>query len=287
MESRMSSPVRKLLFGTAGVPDSSPQTSTLSALQHLVELRLDCLEMEFVRGVKIGSDTAAKIKAKAAALGIRLSAHAPYYVNLNSEEPGKRMQSQDHLLRAARAAEQAGAACVVFHAGYYGSSAPEKAYEVIMKELGQVLSALRAERNPAILRIETMGKRSQFGSLDEVLSLCKEVEGLAPCLDFSHLHSREGKANSYLDFHRILKKVEKRLGRSALKNVHIHISGIEYNPKGEIKHLNLTDSDFRYDEWLQALKDLEVEGRVICESPGRETDAAMLKKLYESYLLQS
>ena len=53
MESRMSSAVRKLLFGTAGVPDSSPQTSTLSALQHLRDLRLDCLEMEFVRGVKI------------------------------------------------------------------------------------------------------------------------------------------------------------------------------------------------------------------------------------------
>jgi len=283
----MPSVVRKLLFGTAGVPDSSPHASTLSALQHLHELKLDCLEMEFVRGVKIGSDTAAKIKAKAMALGLRLSAHAPYYVNLNSDEPGKRMQSQDHLLRAARAAEQAGASCVVFHAGYYGLSTPEKTFEVIKKELAQVLSALRSERNPVVLRIETMGKRSQFGSLDEVISLCQEVDGLAPCLDFSHLHSREGKANTYLDFHRILKKVEKRLGRKALKTVHIHISGIEYNPKGEVKHLNLPDSDFRYDEWLQALKDLEVEGRVVCESPGRETDAAMLKKLYESYVLKS
>ena len=275
-----------LLFGTAGVPDSSPQTSTLSALQHLYDLKLDCLEMEFVRGVKIGSDTAAKIKAKSAALGIRLSAHAPYYVNLNSVEPGKRLQSQDHLLRAARAAEQAGADSVVFHAGYYGPHTSEQTYAAIKKELAQVLSSLRSERNPVVLRIETMGKRSQFGSLDEVISLCRELEGLAPCLDFSHLHSREGKANTYLDFLRILRKVEKRLGRTALKDVHIHISGIDYNPKGEIKHLNLPDSDFRYDEWLQALNDAGVEGRVVCESPSRETDAAMLKKLYASYLLK-
>jgi len=287
MEIRMPSAVKPLLFGTAGVPDSSPQTSTLSALQHLHELKLDCLEMEFVRGVKIGSDTAGKIRARAEALGIRLSAHAPYYVNLNSVEPGKRMQSQDHLLRSARAAQQAGADSVVFHAGYYGLTPPDKTFDAVKKELAEVLSALRSERNPVTLRIETMGKRSQFGSLDEVIRLCQEVDWLAPCLDFSHLHAREGKANTYLDFHRILKKVEKRLGKSALKTVHIHISGIEYSPKGEVKHLNLPDSDFHYDEWLQALKDVGVEGRVVCESPSRETDAAMLKKLYTSYLLKS
>lgn len=243
--------------------------------------------MEFVRGVKIGNDTAAKIREKAVALNIRLSVHAPYYVNLNSPEQGNRLQSHDHLLRSARMANLCGAKCVVFHSGYYGASTPEQSYSVIKKELQQVLSALKSERNPVILRIETMGKKSQFGSLEEVLSLCQDVENLEPCLDFSHIYAREGKANSYLDFHRILRKVEKRLGRNALKNIHIHISGIDYNQKGEIKHLNLEESDFHYDEWVEALKDAEVEGMVICESPGRETDAVMLKQLYRSYKLKS
>jgi deoxyribonuclease-4 len=180
-----------------------------------------------------------------------------------------------------------GAKCVVFHSGYYGASTAEQTFNVIKRELREVLSVLKSERSPVILRIETMGKKSQFGSLDEVLSLCQELEGLAPCLDFSHIYAREGKANSYLDFYRILKKVEKRLGRSAVKNIHIHISGIDYNQKGEVKHLNLEESDFHYDEWVEALKDLEVEGMVICESPGRETDARMLKELYRSYKLKS
>jgi deoxyribonuclease-4 len=287
MERRMTSTAKKLLFGTAGIPDSAPQTSSLSALSHIHELDLDCLEVEFVRGVKIGNDTAAKIREKAMALDIRLSVHAPYYVNLNSPEQGNRLQSHDHLLRSARMGHLCGAKCVVFHSGYYGASTPEQTYNVIKKELREVLSVLKSERNPVILRIETMGKRSQFGSLDEVLSLCQEVESLEPCLDFSHIYAREGKANSYLDFHRILKKVEKRLGRSALKNIHIHISGIDYNQKGEVKHLNLEESDFHYDEWVEALKDLEVEGMVICESPGRETDARMLKELYRFYKLKS
>ncbi|MCX6577260.1 MAG: TIM barrel protein [Candidatus Aminicenantes bacterium] len=283
----MTSTAKKLLFGTAGIPDSAPQTSSLSALSHIHELDLDCLEVEFVRGVKIGNDTAAKIREKAMALDIRLSVHAPYYVNLNSPEQGNRLQSHDHLLRSARMGHLCGAKCVVFHSGYYGASTPEQTYNVIKKELREVLSVLKSERNPVILRIETMGKRSQFGSLDEVLSLCQEVESLEPCLDFSHIYAREGKANSYLDFYRILKKVEKRLGRSALENIHIHISGIDFNQKGEVKHLNLEESDFHYDEWVEALKDLEVEGMVICESPGRETDARMLKELYRFYKLKS
>ena len=74
----------------------------------------------------------------------------------------------------------------------------------------------------------------------------------------------------------------RKLGTAALKNAHIHIAGIHYNHTGEIKHLNLDEADFRYDEWLQALRDLGVEGLVICESPNLEADALMLKKLYRA-----
>jgi len=74
----------------------------------------------------------------------------------------------------------------------------------------------------------------------------------------------------------------KKLGETALKRMHIHVSGVEYNAKGEMKHLNLDESDFRYDDWVQALKDAGVEGTVICESPIQERDALILKSLYLS-----
>ncbi len=278
---------RGLFFGTAGVPDSTPQTSTLAALAHLKSLGLDALEMEFVHGVKIGAETAEKVRRRADELGLRLSAHAPYYVNLNSREMGTRLQSREHLLRSARAAALCGCRSLVFHAAYYADSSPEQTAEVLRTSLREILSVLKAERNPVTLRIETMGKRSQFGSLDEVIGLCRDVEGLAPCLDFSHLHAREGKANGYVDFQRILRKIEKRLGRAALRDIHVHLSGIAYGDKGEIKHLNLADSDFRYGEWIAAVNDLNAEGLVICESPAREHDAAILKRLYEMKRLKS
>jgi len=283
----MTSAFRKLLFGTAGVPLSTPASSTLAAIEHVHKLGLDCLEVEFVRGVKMGNDTAGEIGQRAAGLGVRLSVHAPYYVNLNSAEEGKKLSSQERLIASARLARILGAKSLVFHSGYYGPDSPEHTYLSIKTALQNVISVLRSERNSVTLRIETMGKRSQFGSLDEVLALCREVDGLLPCLDFSHLHAREGGANSYRHFVRIFQKVEKRLGRTALENVHIHISGVLYSDKGEIRHLDLERSDFRFDDWLQALRDLGVAGTVICESPNLEGDALMLKNLYNSYRMKS
>jgi len=273
---------RGLHFGTAGVPLSSADDSSLAAIERIKALGLDCLEIEFVKGVKMGFDTARKVREKAAALGVRLSVHAPYFINLNSEDPGKRLQSQERLLNTARVGAACGAASVVFHAAFYGKDSAEKTYEAVKRELGAVQSIVRTERLAVTLRVETMGKRSQFGSLDEVLTLCRDVAGLQPCLDFSHLYAREGRINSYTDFHRVLSKVARKLGPRALRNVHIHIAGIHYGDKGEIKHLNLEETDFRYDEWLQALRDLGVEGMVICESPNLEEDALMLKKLYRA-----
>ena len=276
----MTSVSKNLLFGTAGVPQSTSPHSTLAAVQEISRLGLDCLEIEFVWGVKMGSDLCQKIKEKAKELRVALSVHAPYFVNLNSAEEGKRLSSQERLLSSARMAEKCGAKSVVFHCGYYGKSNPETTYETIRKGLQDILSILKSEKNPAVLRPETMGKKSQFGSLEEILFLCRDLDGMLPCIDFSHIHAREGKVNSYDEFFRVLKKIEKKLGNGAIKNMHIHISGVAYSGKGEIKHLILNESDFRYEEWIQALKDYGVEGRVICESPNQEQDALMLKKLY-------
>jgi len=282
----MSLPARGILFGTAGIPRSTATPSTLAGIECVSELGLDCLEIEFVRGVKMGGESALKIRETAAARNIRLSVHAPYYINLNSADLGKRLSSHEYLLSSARLAELCGARSVVFHAGYYGKDLPEQAVVHVKKELEEIVSRLRSQKIAVTLRVETMGKVSQFGTFDEVLVLCREVQGVLPCLDFSHLYSREGKANSYREFQRIFNKVRKKLGTEALKNLHIHLSGVDFNTKGEMKHLDLRESDFHYGDWVRALKDSGAEGMVVCESPNRELDALMLKNLYLSQSLK-
>jgi len=76
--------------------------------------------------------------------------------------------------------------------------------------------------------------------------------------------------------------VEAKLGRQALDNMHIHVSGIAYGKSGEAKHLNLRESDFNYVEFIQALSDYNVKGLVINESPNLEEDALLLQQTYRA-----
>jgi len=52
--------------------------------------------------------------------------------------------------------------------------------------------------------------------------------------------------------------------------------------KGEREHLNLEESDMNWRELLKALKDFEVDGILVCESPNLEEDALMLKNFWQA-----
>jgi len=272
----------ELLFGSAGVPRSVKNRSTDRGIRRIAELGLGCMELEFVRGVKMGESAARNIGQLAKEKGIALSSHGPYFINLNAREAEKRTASQERLLDTVRIASLCEARTVVFHAAYYMGAPPDEAYSVVKKNLQDIMHKLKFEQNQVWVRPEVAGKISQFGTLEEVLSLSNEIEGVAPCIDFAHWHARTGKFNSYAEFASILEQIESQLGRAALDNMHIHVSGIAYGAKGEIKHLNLKESDFDYVSLVKSLKDFNVNGLVISESPNLEGDALLLQRTYNS-----
>ena len=276
--------MERLLFGTAGTPQSTKTPSTIDGIKRIAELGLGCMEIEFVRGVRMGEQSARQVAETATRVGVQLSAHAPYFINLNAREPEKIRASQGRLLQTARIASLCGAKSIVFHAAFYLGDPPEKAYGAVKKYLAETLNQLKQENNRVWIRPEVMGKPSQFGTVEEILNLCTELEGLAPCIDFSHWHARTGLFNSYQEFASILLRIKERLGRAALNDLHIHLSGIAYGEKGERKHLNLKESDLQYVELLKALRDYEVKGLVICESPNLEDDALLLQETYNTLL---
>ena len=269
------------LFGTGGIPHSARAKTTIDGIERIAELGLGCMEIEFVQGVKMGGAGARLVAETAAREGVKLSAHAPYFINFNAHEPEKIRASQDRVLQTARIAALCGAESVTFHAAFYLGDPPEKAYTTVKKYLAETLNQLKRENNRVWIRPEVVGKLSQFGSLEEILNLSTEIEGLAPCIDFAHWHARSGGFNSYPEFTSILLQVKERLGRAALDDMHIHVSGITYGKKGEIKHLDLKESDFQYIELLKALNDYDASGIVICESPNLEEDALLLQATYK------
>ena len=272
----------KLLFGTGGTPHSSRSESTADGIERIAELGLGCMEVEFVYGANMTQTMARKVGETARNLDVKLSAHGPYYINLNAHEEEKLIASRKRLMQTARIASTIGARSVIFHPAFYLKDPPDEVYDRVKKELEDIVSAMRGEGISVTLRTETTGKASQFGSLEEVLRLSAEIDGVAPCIDFAHLHAREGKSNSYAEFKAILKQINDKLGRGALNDMHIHLSGIKYSAKGELSHLDLKDSDMNYVELLKAWKEFDIKGLVICESPSLEADALIMQKDYES-----
>jgi len=276
-----SSKAGELLFGTGGVPLSAESRSTEAGIERIAELGLGCMEVEFVQGVKMRPEVAVSVGELAARKNVVLTAHGPYYINLNAVEQQKVHMSKERILQTARIAALFGARSITFHAAFYLKSTPAETYAVVKKQMQEVMNTLRKEGNQVMISPEVTGKPSQFGTLEEVLKLSIEIEGVAPCIDFSHWHARTGKANSYQEFSHILDQVEKKLGRPGLDNMHIHLSGIAYGKKGEIRHLMLSDSDLRYAGLLRAMKERKAKGVVICESaPYLEQDALLLQQTY-------
>ena len=273
----------KLNFLTAGIPLKSIPRTYKTAFTDLKNMGLNGIEIEFVRGVNISESNIKEVQELAAPNEMVLTAHAPFFVNLNSPEQDKIDASIARIIETARMAKTLGLYSIVFHAAYYMGMTEEDTYKKVQDGFSKIMQVVYDENIEVFVRPETTGKATQWGDLDEVIRISKEYEQVLPCIDFSHLYARTiGQNNTYDDFSRILETIGKELGDYALKNFHAHIAGIEFTPKGEKKHLNLTESQFNFQDLLKAMKAFDIKGVVVCESPSIEDDAKILADYYKS-----
>jgi len=267
-------------FGTVGSPLSAPKKpgGAQGAVLRLAELGLDAFEIGWVQSVRVKEETCLAIRQAASEAGVALSVHAPYYINLNATQE-EWPKSRKRLMDAAYYGNLAGATDIIFHPGSYFGQEPAAVLEVAVPRLRGCVEELREAGNPAILRPETMGKSALLGTLEDTLEMAAAIEGVLPCIDFSHLHARtgDGSLNSYEEWMRVLKGYKRALGAKSLKRLHCHLSGIEYGEKGERNHLMLADSDFDLKGLLRALAEMKCAGRIVCESPVMEDDALRIQ----------
>ena len=295
----------KLRFGTAGLPFKRPAPKYPDGVAILRQLGpkgsggLGHMEMEFVHGVvrKTKDDTPESYRGNLEAYmtrhretgriarehDITLSAHGPYYINLNAKEYQKVEDSKRRVVETAMVGHAAGAFSITFHPAFYLGMDPKIVYTIVKKRLETIVETIRQEGVKLRISPETTGKGSQFGSIDELIGLAEETEGVGICIDFAHLHARSGgKLNTYDEFREVLTKVEDHLGREALRTMHIHLAGIAYSEKGERNHLILRKSDMNYPDLLRSFKDFDIAGAVVCESPNLQGDALLLKRTFDS-----
>lgn len=271
----------KLNFLTAGIPLRTKPKDYENAFRVLDEMGLDGIEMEFVRGVRISESSKRVVSLNSKKYVI--TAHGPFYINLNSREVDKVEASVERIIETAKTAFSVGGYSITYHAAFYLGEEKDVVFKKVLEKTSDIISVLEKENIDIWVRPETTGKGTQWGDIDEIIELSKEFKQVLPCVDFSHLHARSGGGfNSYDDFCKILEKIEKGLGRRALDNFHGHLAGIAYSEKGEKNHLNLEDSDMNYKDLMRALKNFEVKGAIVCESPNIEQDCKLMKEYYLS-----
>ena len=269
----------KLNFLTAGIPLCAKDYK--QGFETLSNMGLDGLELEFVRGVRISDISRKSVLERNKNLVV--TAHAPFYVNLNSKEEEKIEASIQRIVETALVANSLNAFSITYQAAYYMEKDPKEVFRKVVEGHNKIFEALNKENSKIWIRPETTGKKTQWGDIDEIIELSKEFERVLPCVDFSHIHAREiGAYNTYDEFCKIFEKIGNGLGDVALNNFHAHIAGIEYTNKGEKQHLNLKDSDFNYKDLIKAFRTFNIKGAIVCESPNIEEDCKLLKDYYLS-----
>ena len=249
-------------------PAGSDGLGNLKGVQKVAELGLDCMEVEFTYGVRMNLKTAQAVGDLAKELGIILSVHAPYYINLASDEKEKYDASRIRILDSCEKANAMGARNVVFHAGFYQKRTAGQTYDLIKEAIAGMQKSISKKGWQVKLCPEITGKPSQFGSLTELLKM-KQETGCGITVDFSHLYARQ---QGEIDYAKILAKLPKKF--------HAHFSGIEYGDKGERKHLRTTKTFF--EPLARALIQHRANITIINESPKPYEDAIMMKKLIKT-----
>lgn len=231
-------------FGVAGYPpafwESPYRRDRARIFQWLSELGLNAFEIQMTYGPRTKEETCIEYRSLAEEFGIRISVHAAYYIVLTSDEPDKIARSTDTLRRTFDLAELLGAETIVLHPGSLYGQASKDIQNRFIENAGKFFE--KHGDATADLFIETAGKIGQLGSVDEILSISKELPRVHPCIDFGHVHARTlGTLNEAESVSQLSRRIRAFLDGNPGKRVHFHFTPIHYGQRGEIQHRAVED----------------------------------------------
>lgn len=271
----------KIIFGPAGNPIGF-KGKTTQVCNYIAHEGLDAYEYQATYGVRIGENSARELKKNSEKNKIRVSMHAPYYINLSSHDPKVIERSIERLVQSARAAEWMGAYRIVFHPGFYTKYTPSEAMDICKKTIEDILEKLESLGiKKFTFAPETTGKKSQLGNLEEIVNICQSFDNFAPTIDFAHIHARgQGSIKNGDDYRQILSYLEKEL---SIERLHCHFTRIEYTHAGERKHHTLEEKEYGppVKPLLETLIEAGWDSTIICETPLIDQDALRLKSYYK------
>ena len=148
--------------------------------------------------------------------------HAPYIINLATDDEEKRSFATSFLQEEIKRVETLGFAYLVLHPGSHVGCGPDKGIENIANSLNEVL----ATDKKVVILLETMaGKGTEVGrTFEEIASIIEKVnqkEKIGVCLDTCHINDAGYDLN---DFDKVLDNFDEVIGLDKLKCLHINDS---------------------------------------------------------------
>ena len=269
-------------IGPAGIPLSCKGRTNKDGLRYIKEvLDLNAMEVQFIRGLfRMDDEEAIFMREYSKKNDVEIHVHAPYYTNLAGDDEELEM-SFEKILKAGYLSNLMGAKTLVVHPGFYGDLSEEETMERITENVNELRKRFKKERFETKIGLETMGKQKVFGSLDEIIEVCKKVKGIVPVIDLGHIHARcNGCLKSREDFENIFSKLKPL----KLKHYLIHVTGVLYENGNEYYHIPLKKSDMPLEPLLEILLEKRYNVTLISESPLLEHDATYIRLQLEKLL---
>lgn len=279
------------LFGPGGNGNAfyaAGKRSTVQAPAWVRDYGLDAYEYEAGKGVTAGEASLRQVGEAAREAGIYLSLHAPYFISLSGTNPETRLNSVGYIEKSLWAADLLGADIIVVHTGSAAKITREEAMALAADTLYKTLETVGY---PAVrIGLETMGKKNQLGTLDEVIRLCQLDPRLVPVVDFGHMNAREcgGVFVTADDYRRVFDRIGTALGDEVARCLHCHFSRIEWTDAGEKRHLTFQDTRFGppFEPLMDAIARERLTPTLICESDGTQAEDVLKMKSYYRGIVQ-
>jgi len=216
-------------------------------------------------------------------LDVELTMHTPYYMDFTSGNE-LTQKSLDSIRWAGLLTNFMEGTMVVSHIGLYGDPqkmSKKQAYKVIKENVEDIMDFWKKNKIKAKLGFETSGRQEVFGSMDELIQLCDEVDGVVPVINFAHVHARQnGTLREPQDFADLFDSVKSIVGG----HYYTHFAGVEHEGGNEKRVTPIKKGDLRFEPLAEYLSEENPDCTIISSSPLLEHDAMYMKVIYERVL---
>ncbi|MGH9896048.1 MAG: TIM barrel protein, partial [bacterium] len=269
--------VASIRIGPAGIPLSCKGRTIKDGVIYTRNLELDAIQVQFVRGIRTTEEEALEVGRVAREANVEVHVHAPYYTNLAGDQSNLEM-AFDKIVSAGALADAMGARTLAIHCGLYDDAGPEKTMEIVTGSIGELLDTFKQDGIKVRLGLEVAGKQALFGTLEEILEVCRRVPGTIPVLDFAHIHAR---SNGGLQTQEDFQKVFDACRFLNLPEYLLHFTGVLYDNGSERHHLPIKKGDLRFEPLVDVILDNEYNVTLISESPILEHDAMYMQIVFD------